>query len=72
MYYCNYPQGMTEDEARAYVDRAKKKFGESNIAHISIRLYGDNVEISTRLKDEARERIKRLSPEMTEAFAKGA
>ena len=72
MYYCNYPQGMTEDEARAYVDRAKKKFGESNIAHISIRLYGDNVEISTRLKDEARERIKRLSHEMTEAFAKGA
>ena len=72
MYYCNYPQGMTENEAKAYVDRAKKKFGESNIAHISIRLYGDNVEISTRLKDEARERIKRLSPEMVEAFAKGA
>lgn len=72
MYYYQYPQGMTENEAKAYVERAKRKYGESNIAHIDIRLCGDNVEISTKLKEEARERIRRLSPEMVEAFAKGA
>ena len=73
MYYCQYPQGMTENEAKAYVERAKRKYGESNIAHIIIRLmYNSDVEISVRLKDEARERIKRLSPEMVEMFAKGA
>lgn len=73
MYYCNYPQGMKEDEAKAYVERAKRKYGESNIAHISIRLmYNSDVEISVRLKEEARERIRRLSPEMVEVIAKGA
>ena len=72
MYCCNYPQDMTEAEARAYLNRAKRKFGESNIAHVDIRLYGDTVEISTRLKNDARERIPRLSPEMLESFGKGA
>ena len=69
---CTFPKEMTKAEATAYLDRAKRKFGESNIKNVTIRLYGDMVEISTTLKEDSRERIKRLSPEMAEAFAKGA
>ena len=72
MGYCTYPMEMTKAEAQAYLNRSKRKFGESNIAHVSIRLYGDTVEICTKLKDDARERIHRLSPETIEELEKGA
>ena len=72
MGYCTYPREMTQAEAKAYLDRSKRKFGESNIAHVSIRLYGDTVEICTQLKDDARERIRRLSPETIQELGKGA
>ena len=69
----SYPGEMSEAEAIAYVDRAKRKFGESNIRHVGIELSGDsNVEITVSLFEGARERIRRLSPAMVDALQKGA
>lgn len=70
-----YPNEMTEQEAVLYVNRAKRKFGESNIAHISISFCGSddkNVEIETTLVAGARERVHRLSAEMVAGVMKGA
>ena len=69
----SYPGEMSKAEAIVYVDRAKRKFGESNIRHVGIELSGDSiVEISVRLVEDARERVRRLSPEMVDALQKGA
>ena len=40
MYYCQYPQGMTENEAKAYVERGKKKYGDK-LRCIEIKLSED-------------------------------
>lgn len=57
-----YPEEMGVDEAQAYVDRAKRKYGESNVQGVEIHLEGNLVEIVATLKEGCRERIKRLSP----------
>ena len=57
-----YPEEMGIDEAKAYVDRAKRKYGESNVQGVEINLEGNLVEIVATLKEGCRERIKRLSP----------
>lgn len=67
-----YPDDMPIQEAEAYKARAKMKFGESNIRSVEIELIGDSVEIRTELLEGARERIRRLSPEMVQAIGKSA
>ena len=56
-----YPEEMGIDEAQAYVDRAKRKYGESNVQGVEIHLEGNLVEIVAPLKEGCRERIRRLS-----------
>lgn len=58
-----FPDEMGADEAQAYVDRAKRKYGESNVQGVEIRLEGNLVEIVATLKEGCRERIRRLSAE---------
>ncbi len=53
-----YPEEMGIDEAQAYVDRAKRKYGESNVQGVEIHLEGDLVEIVATLKEGCRERVK--------------
>lgn len=62
-----YPAGMSETEARAYADRARRKYGESNVRAVNVEIVGLNVEITAELVDNPRERISRLHP----AFAGG-
>ena len=61
--FATYPEGMSLEEAQAYIDRAKRKYGESNVRKVNILLHGDTVEIVATLKEGCRERIRRLSPE---------
>lgn len=64
-----YPESMTKKEADLYVNRSKRKFGESNIRSVTIEICGDKVvEIQTELLEGSRERIGRISPETLESM----
>ena len=56
-----YPSHMTPEEADLYVDAARRKYGESNLRGVDIELNGSNVEITVRLVEDPRMRLKRLS-----------
>ena len=63
-----YPEEMGIDEAQAYVDRAKRKYGESNVQGVEIHLEGNLVEIVATLKEGCRERVRRISSEELETL----
>ena len=65
------PNCMGKDEASLYANRAKKKYGESNVRGVTLEVNGNAVEVRTTLIREPRERLRRLSPEMVAQYLGG-
>ena len=68
---CVVPYGMERTEAMLYAQRAKRKYGESNVRGVKLEVKDDVVTVHTALVHEPRERLRRLSPEMVEQYAGG-
>ena len=68
---CIIPNCMDKVEAGLYANRAKRKYGESNVRGVTLELKNDVVTIHASLVHEPRERLRRLSPEMIAQYSGG-
>lgn len=68
---CIIPNCMGKAEAGLYAQRAKRKYGESNVRGVKLEVKGDVVTIHYSLVHDPRERLRRPSIEMVEQYAGG-
>lgn len=68
---CIIPNCMEEKEAGLYAQRAKRKYGESNVRGVTLEVKDNVVTVKASLVHEPREKLRRLSPEMVAQYMGG-